>query len=129
MAELNKWQNILFRAGAILLLAGLGMRLFLHPAACWVTALGAVLFAAMQMLMRYDGPSVNLQRLRRQQVFSDFVFLVTAALMVMQDNDWGSVWAHGNAWILCLVIACVLQVYTAFRIPQELEREKGRRGA
>lgn len=29
-----------------------------------------------------------------------------------------------NEWIVCLSIAAVLELYTAFRIPQELEKEK-----
>lgn len=28
-----------------------------------------------------------------------------------------------NEWIVCLSIAAVLELYTAFRIPQELEKE------
>ena len=28
-----------------------------------------------------------------------------------------------NEWVLCLTIAAVLELYTAFRIPQEMEKE------
>lgn len=28
-----------------------------------------------------------------------------------------------NEWIVCLSIAAVLELYTAFRIPQELDKE------
>ena len=28
-----------------------------------------------------------------------------------------------NEWIVSLLIACLLELYTAFRIPQELEKE------
>jgi hypothetical protein len=31
---------------------------------------------------------------------------------------------HRNEWIVCLAVAAVLELYTAFRIPQELEKEK-----
>lgn len=128
MQELNNWQNLVFRAGALVFLAGLSMRLFGFDGACWITALGVLLFVCMQMLMRYDGTDFTLQRLRRQQVFSGLAFLVMASLMIMQDNGWGPEWAKGNAWTVCLVVGCVLQVYTAFRIPQELERQKGKGG-
>ena len=29
-----------------------------------------------------------------------------------------------NEWVLCLSVAAVFQLYTAFRIPSELEKEK-----
>ncbi len=120
MTELNTWQNWTFRLGAVLLIAGLALRLFSVPCNAWVTGVGAVLFASMQMLMRYDGDQFVVKRLRRQQLFSDFLFLVMAALMIMQDQGWSPVWAQGNAWVLVMVIATVLQMYTAFRLPKVL---------
>ena len=107
-----------------MLLLGFAVRLFggmtFAPYSCWIIALGALLYACMQLLMRYDGSDFIVLRLRRQQVMSDFVLIIMAALMVMQDNDLGPVWTKGNAWIVCLVISAVLQVYTAFRLPQVL---------
>lgn len=124
MAELNKWQNGLFRAGAILLLLGFVLRLFLGwEYSCWVISCGALLFSCMQMLARYDGDSFVIKRLRRQQLFSDILFLLMAVMMVLQDYDLGPAWTKGNTWILCLVIAALLQLYTAFRIPKEVEKE------
>ena len=29
-----------------------------------------------------------------------------------------------NEWILCLLVGCIFELYTAFRIPQELEKEQ-----
>ena len=31
---------------------------------------------------------------------------------------------RGNEWIACLTIAAILELYTAFRIPQEEEKER-----
>ena len=31
---------------------------------------------------------------------------------------------HNNEWVLCLTIAAIIELYTAFRIPNELEKEK-----
>lgn len=122
MRELNKWQNILFRVGALLLLLGFVQRLFglLVETSCWTLALGAVLFASMQMLSSYEGDDFQLKRLRRQQIFSDFLFLLMAGLLVMQDMGWGPDWTMGNAWLLPFIVGTVLQLYTAFRIPQLL---------
>jgi hypothetical protein len=41
--------------------------------------------------------------------------MATGVMMVMM---------HHNEWILGLTVAAVLELYTAFRIPQELEKEK-----
>ena len=124
MKELNRWQTGLLILGALLLMVGLMWRLVLPiQGACWVTTTGVLLFASMQMLSRYEGSNFAVQRLRLQQVRSDFLFLVMAGLMVMQYIGCGPAWNSGNLWIMCLVIACVLQIYTAFRIPAELEKE------
>jgi len=125
MKELNTWQNHLFRIGAIMILTGFVLRLFLRSEYnCWVIALGVVLFSSMQMLARYEGSNFVIQRLRRQQIFSDFLFLMMAGLMILQDYESGPEWTKGNAWILCLVVGTILQLYTAFRIPKELEKNK-----
>ena len=44
------------------------------------------------------------------------MLLVVAGVMMI-------LW-HRNEWVACLSIAAVLELYTAFRIPQEEEREK-----
>ena len=31
---------------------------------------------------------------------------------------------RGNEWIACLTVAAILELYTAFRIPQEEEKER-----
>lgn len=127
MKELNRWQNTLFAAGAVLLLLGFVQRLFgiLAEYSCWVIVVGAVLYASMQMLQSYDGDNFVAKRLRRQQIFSDFLFLLMAGLMVMQDNGWGPEWTKGNAWIIPFAIATLLQLYTAFRLPKVLTMLSG----
>ena len=34
---------------------------------------------------------------------------------------------RGNEWIACLTIAAVLELYTAFRIPQEEAKEENKK--
>ncbi len=45
--------------------------------------------------------------------------------MAMRIFDFG--FARGQEWVVCLAVACVLELYTAFRIPAELEKEKSRK--
>ncbi|MBQ0050171.1 MAG: DUF4369 domain-containing protein [Bacteroidales bacterium] len=126
MKQLNKWQNALFRTSAIALVVGLALHLFMSLAGTLIYAVGILGFSSMQMLTTYNGTSITLKRLRHQQVLSDFLFLLSAAAMVAQEFNFGPSWAHGNVWTLLLVICCVLQLYTAFRIPNELEKEKSK---
>ena len=73
------------------------------------------MFGAMQMLDRYTGTNIILQRLRRQQIVGAIALMLTGILMLASKQ---------NEWILCLLIGCIFELYTAFRIPQEYEKEK-----
>lgn len=57
MKKLSPLQNLLYMAGGILLVAGAALPLLssVREAAPYVFSAGAVLFASMQMLARYDG--------------------------------------------------------------------------
>lgn len=73
------------------------------------------MFGTMQMLDRYTGNNFMLRRLRRQQVLGAIALMITGILMLTSKH---------NEWILCLLIGCLLELYTAFRIPQEYQKEK-----
>ena len=53
--------------------------------------------------------------LRVQQIFGALALILTGAFMFT---------TRGNEWIACLTIAAILELYTAFRIPQEEEKER-----
>ena len=127
MKPLSKLQNIIYLAGGILLVAGALIYAFpaLTPVSPYVYSVGAVCFAAMQMLSRYDGRNLTIRRLRRQQLLSAVLLLLVAPLMFM--NVWHVGPLRGDTWLLLLFIAAVYQLYTSFRLASELERETGRR--
>lgn len=62
------------------------------------------------------------------QIISDFCILFSGLLML---ENYQYVWLkwinYGfyvrNEWIVCLLIGALLQLYAAFRIPSELEKE------
>ena len=129
MRELNNWQNAIFLAGALLMVVGAGASLPGWSVAPWLFALGAMGFTSMQMLQRYEGQNFVIRRLRRIMLLSDVMFLVSALLMfASQDNA-----LHlphitylqyvYNKWVVTLLIAAVLQLYTTHRISNELEKE------
>ena len=76
--------------------------------------MGAVLFAYVQVMSRYEGANLIVRRLRRQQILGAVLLVFAGVLMFV---------THRNEWVVCLTIAAVLQLYTAFRIPSELEKE------
>ena len=129
MRQLNNWQNAIFLIGALLMVVGAGASLLQWSAAPYVFALGALGFASMQMLQRYEGSNFVIRRLRRIMLLSDVLFLVSAVLMfASQENVFGL--SHitylqyvYNKWVVTLLIAAILQLYTTHRIGNELEKE------
>ena len=129
MKQLNKWQNAIFLAGAVLMVIGAGASLLGWEDAPGLFAVGALGFASMQMMQRYEGSSFVIRRLRRIMLLSDVLFLVSAVLMFASQ---GNVFHLDhitylqyvyNKWVVTLLIAAVLQLYTTHRIDHELEKE------
>ena len=129
MKQLNNWQNAIFLAGAVMMVAGAGGTLLQWAAAPWLFAAGTLGFASMQMLQRYEGSNFTIRRLRRIMLLSDVLFLVSALLMLASQ---GNVFPIDhitylqyfyNKWVPTLLIAAILQLYTTHRIGQELDRE------
>ncbi len=100
--------------GAVLLLVGAMLQITRWELSPYIYTVGAVLFAYTQVMDRYDGKNLIVRRLRRQQILGA-VLLVFAGVLMFVTNH--------NEWILCLTIAAVIELYTAYRIPSELEKE------
>ena len=129
MRQLSKTQNLIFLVGAVLMVAGAGSSVLMWRWAPYVFAVGAVGFASMQMQQRYEGHSVTIRRLRRIMLLSDVLFLVSALLMLASQGNVLGV-SHityieyvYNKWVITLLIAAVLQLYSTHRIANELEKE------
>lgn len=127
MKKLNTIQNLIFRCGAILFVAGLALRLFFPFLGMILFVVGILGFCSMQLIAGYEGNSLTIRRLRNQQVLSDICFLLSALAMTAQEFNFGPSWSHRNLWVLLLIIGCILQLYTSFRLPSELEKEQARR--
>ena len=122
MRELGRTAQALFMVGALSIVVGAAVFAWHPRLASVVFACGALLFCPLQMLMRYDGRSVTVRRLRRQQLLGATALLVAAGCMVMQAWEWGP--ARRGEWLVALTIGCVLELYTSFRIPSELSKEQ-----
>lgn len=100
--------------GAVVLFVGLILQFLKMEWAPYVYLVGACLFAYVQLVSEYKGGSVVIRRLRRQQLLGAMLLVLTGVVMLL--------WKR-NEWIVCLTIAAVLELYTAFRIPQEEVKE------
>ena len=129
MRQLSKVQNAIFLAGGLLMVIGAGASLLAWVLAPYVFAVGALCFVSMQMLQRYEGQNITIRRLRRIMLLSDVMFLVSAVLMFAgQGNVFGIdhltyIQYVYNKWVVTLLIAAILQLYSVHRINQELEKE------
>ena len=89
----------LFAVGALMALVGAAVFITRWIYAPYIYTIGAGFVALAQINTPVKGKSKTLKRLRIQQIF---MFST-----------------RGNEWIACLTIAAILELYTAFRIPQE----------
>ncbi len=147
MRQLNKLQTALFAAGGLMMVAGIGLYVFgVLPGAVSIMFLaGSVLFAVIQAMQRYEGGSVTIRRLRKIMIAADAAFVVAGLLMV--EDAWlviyrqiglGSAqtfsietyqkymqYVHNN-WVVALLIAVILELYSMNRISYELKKENGK---
>ena len=115
---MSKWDNIIALSGAVILFVGLVLQFTRLEYAPYIYIVGAAMFAWIQTKTGYyDGKNIVLKRLKRQQLIGAILLVITGVLMIM---------THHNEWILCLSVSAVLELYTAFRIPYEEEKEKNR---
>ena len=101
-----------------------------HKISACVFALGAMGFSGMQLLQKYLGNDFVIRRLRRMQILGDIFFLVAAVLVIENSfllafpyfaNSSSGTYAfylqyiHNN-WVVFLLMAVILEVYTTHRI-------------
>ena len=129
MRQLNKVQNFIFLAGALVMVVGTIARVLMWKYAPYVFAVGALAFTSMQFLQRYEGTNFVIRRLRRMMLLSDFLFLLSALLMfASMGNVFGLsqidyITYIYNKWVLTLLVAALLQLYSTHRIDRELTKE------
>lgn len=105
----------LFTIGAVMVLTGSAIFITGWIYAPYIYTIGAGFIALAQVNTPVKGKSKTLKRLRIQQIFGALTLILTGAFMFT---------TRGNEWIACLTIAAILELYTAFRIPQEEAKEK-----
>ena len=112
---MSKIYQIVQGVGAVLLLVGAMLQITRWELSPILYTIGAVMFAYVQVMTRYEGKNLIIRRLRRQQILGAVLLVFAGVLMFVTKH---------NEWVLCLTVAAILELYTAFRIPSELEKEK-----
>lgn len=107
--------NILYKVGAVVLLVGAVLKMALPVYAAYIYTAGALLFAVMQFLGRPRTKSFVLRRLVFQQQIGAICLVAAGVLMFTHVR---------NEWIVAMFLGALFELYTSFRIPQELEKEK-----
>lgn len=100
--------------GAVMVLVGAGSYITHWSLSPYIYIIGATLVALAQINTPIKTSNIVLKRLRVQQVIGALLLVAAGALMFFM---------HHNEWIACLSVAAILELYTSFRIPQELEKE------
>lgn len=107
----------LFTVGAVMVLVGAAVYITGWMYAPYIYTIGATFVALAQINMPAKVKSKIVKRLRIQQISGAVALMLAGAFMLT---------THGNEWIACLTIGAILELYTAFRIPQEEQKESGK---
>lgn len=114
---MSKYYSAIATVGAVALLLGAALQITQLAWAPYLYLIGAIMFAYVQVMSGYEGKNIIIRCLRRQQIIGATLLVVAGVMMIL--------WKR-NEWVVCLTIAAVLEMYTAFRIPQEEEKEKNK---
>lgn len=139
MSQQNNTQGILFLLGGILMVIGVGCFVFLwqQKVVCWVFLAGAVLFSVLQMMQSYEGEDFTVRRLKRIQDLAGILFILSGILMAdtayrfllplftnRGDTGYYEYMSYVyNKWVVILLIAVFLEVYTTHRISSILKNK------
>lgn len=149
MKKLSNTQNYIFIFGGFMMVVGAGLNMvadffsvgealidLLHKIGACVFMLGSLCFASMQIMQTYSGNSIVISRLRSIQVLGDISFVLSGLLLLENafrivypyfttDMDGLLTYARyiNNNWVVFLLIAAILEVYTTHRISHELSKE------
>lgn len=110
-----KTVQFLYYLGALALLAGAVSRMFLPEYYSYIYIAGAVVFAVVQFLLRPRHKHFMVRRLVVQQQIGAILLVAAGVLMFV---------LHNNEWVAVMFAGALMELYTAFRIPAEIEKQQ-----
>ena len=134
MRQLNKIENTILLFGAVMMVIGSGANIFAQPWAPYVFGMGTVGYVLMQLKQKYEGSNVAIKRLRRMVIISDVCLLLAAVMMFANMDNLFRLdavtyikYVHNN-WVVVLLVAAMLQLYTSHRISKEILKNSNIKG-
>ena len=135
MKQLNRFQSILFAIGGMLMVIGAGCFAFMwqQRAVCWLYLVGASMFTLMQSMQTYEGSNFVIRRLKRIQAVANIFFMLAGILMVdtaymffrpLFNSSIAYIDFLYNKWVVLLLIAAFLEIYSMHRIDSEMKKDK-----
>lgn len=140
MKQLNKIQASIFILGGVLMVIGAACFAFgfmIYPKmvlyTSWLFLLGTVSFSVMQAMQLYEGSSQVIHRLKRIQTVADIFFVLSGISMVDTVYAFARNWFSNyetyityfyNKWVVFLLVAALIELYTTHRISHELKKEE-----
>lgn len=142
MKQLTNIQTYIFIFGGLMMVLGAGVNLVAdlriiadpvtadvcHKIGACVFLLGAICFASMQIKQKYEGNDFTIKRLRRMMILGDCAFVLAGLFLVEKcfrvvyplfaSNDGNMFYLQyiNNNWVVFLLIATFLEVYSTHRI-------------
>ena len=118
----------------MLMVAGAGcyVMMWQQRVVCWIFLVGSVMFSLMQTMQVYTGTELVLRRLKNIQGLASLLFVISGVLMAdsaygffrpMFDNIADYIEIVYNKWVVLLLVAALLEVYTTHRINNELSKK------
>ena len=134
MRQLNRVQSVIFLLGGMRMVAGAGcyVMMWQQRVVCWIFLVGSVMFSLMQTMQVYTGTELVLRRLKNIQGLASLLFVISGVLMAdsaygffrpMFDNITDYIEIVYNKWVVLLLVAALLEVYTTHRINNELSKK------
>lgn len=135
MKQLNRFQSILFAIGGMLMVIGTGCFAFMwqQQVVCWLFLAGASMFTLMQSMQTYEGSNFVIRRLKRIQAVANIFFMLAGILMVdtaytffrpLFNSSIAYIDFLYNKWVVLLLIAAFLEIYSMHRIDSEMKKDK-----
>lgn len=122
MGKLSKLGIMIYDASAVLMtLCLLLVQSSWNRYVPYVYGVASLVFFVMQYRSRHRGGNIVVRRLQRQQLLGGVFLVIASAAIWMGVN---SVWPlRHNEWIVVVTIGAWMELYTAFRLPKEIEKE------
>ena len=124
MSKTKIYSNIAC-VGEVLVIIGAMVWVTGTDVANYVYAAGTTIFAIGRLNEEKENGSVVLARLYGQRTFGVVALLFSALVMNLREGFYVGVYLRPTAWLIPFVVFVVIELYTAFRIPSQIKKEKG----